>query len=207
RPIFEKDPATYRNRTLYDTNTSEPGLYHGPYRIAEVVAGSHIVLEPNATWWGEQPRFGRIVVRILENTAALEANLLSGAIDYVAGELGMSLDQALALEKRRGKDFQIVYKPSLVYEHIDLNLDNPILADRRVRHALLYALDRETLTARLFAGKQPVARSFLSPLDPMHADDIREYEYNPERAAALLDDAGWSDIRQGIRHNGEGRRL
>ncbi len=147
------------------------------------------------------------MVRILENTAALEANLLSGAIDYVAGELGMSLDQALALEKRRGKDFKIIYKPSLVYEHIDLNLDNPILADQRVRQALLHALDRKTLTARLFAGKQPVASSFLSPLDQMHADNLREYEHDPEKAAGLLDDAGWSDFRQGIRHNGEGRRL
>src|SRR3546814_739008 len=154
RPVFEQDPETYRNRTLYDTRSTEPGLYFGPYRIVESVAGSHIALEPNPTWWGEKPAFDRVVVRILENTAALEANLLSGAIDYIAGELGLALDQALALEKRRGRDFNVVYKPSLVYEHVDLNLDNPILADRRVRRALLYALDRETPTARPFADRK-----------------------------------------------------
>lgn len=207
RPVFEQDPETYRNRTLYDTKTTEPGLYFGPYRIVETVAGSHIALERNPTWWGEPGAFERIVVRILENTAALEANLLSGTIDYIAGELGLALDQALALERRRGRDFQIVYKPGLVYEHVDLNLDNPVLADRRVRQALLHALDRETLTERLFAGRQEVADSFVSPLDRVHADDVARYPHDPARAAALLDDAGWSEMRQGVRHHADGRRL
>ncbi len=89
------DPREYRHRTLYDTDTTNPGLYSGPYRITEVVSGSHVVLEPNRTWWGEAPHFKRVVVRVIGNTAALEANLLSGAVDYVAGELGFSLDQAL----------------------------------------------------------------------------------------------------------------
>ncbi|MFN4089804.1 MAG: peptide ABC transporter substrate-binding protein, partial [Alphaproteobacteria bacterium] len=207
RPVFEQDPETYRNRTLYDTDTANPGLYFGPYRIVEAVAGSHVALEPNPTWWGEAPAFGRIVVRILENTAALEANLLSGAIDYIAGELGLALDQALALERRRGRDFDIVFKPGLVYEHVDLNLDNPILADRRVRQALLLALDRQTLTERLFDGRQSVATSFVSPLDAMHGEDLPDYPHDPQRAAALLDEAGWSAMRQGVRHDAEGRRL
>lgn len=206
-PVFEKDPETYRNRTLYDTRTTEPGLYFGPYRIVEAVAGSYVALEPNPTWWGKKPAFDRLVVRVLENTAALEANLLSGSIDYIAGELGLALDQALALEKRRGRDFQVVYKPSLVYEHVDLNLDNPILADRRVRQALLYALDRKTLTERLFAGKQAVADSFVNPLDWVHAEGLPAYPHDPEKAAALLDAAGWTDIRQGIRHDAAGKPL
>ena len=101
-----------------------------PTAITEVSPGAHVVLEPNPTWWGEAPYFRRIVVAVIENTAALEANLLSGGIDMIAGELGLTVDQALAFEKRHGDRFQIVYKPGLVYEHIDLNLDNPILADR-----------------------------------------------------------------------------
>ena len=44
-------------------------------------------------WPGDRPHFRRITIRAIENTAALEANLLSGAIDYIAGELGLSLAQ------------------------------------------------------------------------------------------------------------------
>ncbi len=123
------EPEAYRHRTLYETDTTNPGLWFGPYRIAEVVPGSHVVLVPNPTWWGDKPQFKRIVVRVIENTAALEANLLSGAIDMIAGELGLTIDQALAFEKRHADRFDITYKPGLAYEHIDLNLDNPILAD------------------------------------------------------------------------------
>ena len=201
------DPREYRHRTLYDADPTNPGLYYGPYRITEIVSGSHVVLEPNPTWWGDAPHFKRIVVRVIENTAALEANLLSGAIDYVAGELGFSIDQALSFERRHGDRFNIFYKPGLIYEHIDLNLDNPMLEDRRVRRALLYALDRERLVAQLFGGKQPVAHSNVNPLDWVYSEDVPTYAYDPAKAAALLDEAGWGEMRNGIRHNAAGERL
>ncbi|MDJ0951472.1 MAG: peptide ABC transporter substrate-binding protein [Alphaproteobacteria bacterium] len=202
-----RDPIEYRNRTTFDTDTTNPGLYFGPYRITAVESGSHVVLEPNPTWYGPKPHFKRIVVRAITNTAALEANLRSGAIDYVAGELGLTLDQALAFEKRNRAAFTFLYKAGLVYEHIDLNLDNPILKDRRVRQALLYGIDRETLVAQLFAGRQPVAHSSVNPLDWVVADDIPKYAHDPARAKALLDAAGWSRIEGGVRHNGQGERL
>ncbi|MEE9139907.1 MAG: peptide ABC transporter substrate-binding protein [Alphaproteobacteria bacterium] len=201
------EPAEYRNRTLFDTDTANPGLYFGPYRITQVVSGSHVVFEPNPTWWGKPPQFRRIVVRVVENTAALEANLLSGAIDYIAGELGLSLDQALAFEKRHGDEFDIHYKPGLTYEHIDLNLDNPILKDVRVRRALLLAIDRNGISEQLFEGRQPVAHTSVSPLDWVHVDDVRTYPYDPEAARALLETAGWTDVRKGIRHDAAGEPL
>src|SRR3546814_6733185 len=102
-----------------------PGLYFGPYRITGVQPGASVTREPNPTWWGAKPHFERITVRTIENTAALEANLLSGEIDYIAGEDGISLDQALSFEKRHGEDYEVIFKPGLFYEHIDLMLDNP----------------------------------------------------------------------------------
>jgi peptide/nickel transport system substrate-binding protein len=201
------DPAAYARRSAYDTDTTNPGLYVGPYRIAEVSPGSHIVLVPNAAWYGTAPYFKRIVVRVVENTAALEANLLSGGIDYIPGELGLSVDQALAFQKRYGDKYGVIYKAGLAYEHIDVNLDNPILADKRVRQALLYAIDRETLSRELFAGKQPVARSFVSPLDWIYDPNLPGYPYDPARAAALLDAAGWSDMKDGVRINKAGQPL
>ncbi len=207
RPIFEADPEAYRNRTAYDTDPTNPALAFGPYRIDEVVSGSRIVLVPNSTWSGPAPAFERITVQIIENTAALEANLLSGAIDMIAGELGLTIDQALAFEKRQGGRYNIIYKPGLIYEHLDLNLDNPILADRRVRRALIYALDREVLSNTLFGGKQPVARSSISPLDWIYEPDVPIYPFDPDRAGALLDEAGWTLGPDGMRTNAAGDRL
>ena len=201
------DPREYRFRTTYDTDSTNPGLYFGPYLISEVEPGSHIVFERNPTWWGEPAYFRRIVIRVIENTAALEANLLSGAVDYVAGELGFSLDQALSFERRHSEKFTFVYKPGLFYEHIDINLDNPIVQDKRVRQALLQALDRELLVTQLFGGHQPVAHSNVNPLDRVYAADTKTYPYDPDRAAALLDEAGWTRAGKSTRTNDRGERL
>jgi peptide/nickel transport system substrate-binding protein len=207
REVFEADPAAYRNRTLYDTDPTNPGLYFGPYRITEVSPGAFVVLEPNPTWYGAPPHFKRIIVKAIENTAALEANLLSGGVDMIAGELGLTIDQGLAFERRHADAYQIVFKPGLIYEHLDLNLDNPILADRRVRLALIQGLDREALSAQLFDGRQPVADSNVSPLDWVHAEDIPQYGEDLEAAAALLDEAGWTPGAGGIRRNAAGEPL
>lgn len=207
RPIFEQDPATYRTRTAYDADPTNPALAWGPYRVAEVTPGADIALEPNPTWYGPKPSFDRIVVRAIENSSALEANLLSGSIDMIAGELSLEVDQALALEPRLGEDFAIEYVPGLFYEHIDLLLDNPILSDRRVRQALLHAVDREAVSERLFGGRNTVADSNVSPLDRVHDDDILRYTYDPDRAVALLEEAGWTGMRDGVRQDEAGNPL
>lgn len=201
------DPAQYRTRNAYDTDTTNPGLYFGPYRIARVQPGASVTLERNPSWWGQPPHFDTITVRTIENTAALEANLLSGEIDYIAGEDGVSIDQALSFEKRHGTDYDVVFKPGLFYEHIDLMLDNPILADVRVRRALLHAINRQAISERLFEGRQPVADTSVNPLDAVHVEDVAKYPYDPARARELLDAAGWSDIRGGMRHNADGDLL
>jgi len=207
KPIFDANPAEYRNKTAFDTDPTNPGLAFGPYRISELVPGNRIVLEPNANWAGEKPYFRRIVIKIIENTSALEANLLSGNVDYAFGELGLSLDQALAFEKRHGDKYNTIYKPALVYEHIDVDLDNPLLQDRRVRQAILMAIDRKAISDKLFEGKQPVAEGNMNPLDPMYSPAVRHYDYDPAAAKKLLDEAGFGDIKNGIRTAKSGERF
>ena len=207
REIFAADPASYRNRTAFDNDPTEPGLYYGPYKLVSLERGSSYTLEPNPTWYGPEPAFDRIVLRIIEDTAALQANLLSGSIDMISGELGLTADQAVPFSEGRGEAYNIIFQPGLIYEHIDLMLDNPKLQDRRLRQALLYALDRKLLVKQLFAGTQPVADSSVSPLDQMHSDQIPTYDHDPEKAAALLEDAGWTEMRGGVRHNGSGEKL
>jgi peptide/nickel transport system substrate-binding protein len=202
------EPKEYRNRTLYQTDPTNPGLWNGPYRVAEVQVGSQIVLARNAFWKGTPPAFDRVVIRAIENTSALEANLLSGAIDMIAGESGLAIDQAIAFEKRHGETYTVLYQPGLIYEHLDVMLSNPILGDLKVRQALLHAVDREAINTRLFAGKQPVATGSVNPLDWTHTTEgVPTYPYDPEAAKALLEEAGWTEGPGGVRVNAEGQKL
>ena len=201
------NPETYKNRTAFDTDTLNKGLYFGPYKITEVAPGSHVVLDRNPTWYGKSPAFNRIVVRAIGNTAAMEANLVSGGLDMIAGELGLSIDQAISFEKRHKQKYNVIYKPGLVYEHIDLNLENPLLQDIRIRKALIYAIDRKAISERLFGGRQPVAHTSVNPLDWVFAENVPKYSYDPKKTAALLDEAGWSIKKRGVRTNAKGQKL
>lgn len=208
RPIWEADKRSYRNRTAYDTDTTNPALWNGPYRISAVTPGAGVTLARNQYWAGPKPAFERISIRAVENTPALEAQLLAGQVDMIAGELGLPLEQAMALEKRAGSRFRFHYQPGLVWEHIDLNLDNPILADKRVRQALLMSIDREQISKRLFDGRQAVAQTGVNPLDAMHDPATPSWPFDPARAARLFDEAGWSTKgADGIRSNAAGEKL
>ncbi|MEQ8321814.1 MAG: peptide ABC transporter substrate-binding protein [Rhodospirillales bacterium] len=201
------NPEAYKTQTAFDTDPMNPGLFMGPYVMTEAKTGSHMVFERNPKWWGKEPAFDKITVRVIENTTTLEANLLSGGIDMISGELGLNVDQALAFEKRHGRKYTILFHPGLIYEHIDLMLDNPVLQDIRVRQALMYAIDRKAISERLFGGKQPVANTGINPLDWIYADDVPRYVHDPARADALLNDAGWTRGANGMRVNAAGEPL
>lgn len=211
-PVFKKhgaQPMGYEKNSLYVVNPGHPGLYNGPYRPTEVALGSHVTLAPNPTFYGRQPAIKKIIVKLIPNTATLEANLRSGAVQMVS-VLGFALDQAIAFEKRAaGSPFRVNFRDSLFYEHIDLNLDSPILKDRQVRHALVAAIDRQALCQALFAGKQQPALHNVAPLDPWFTDDpakIVVHRHSTRRAARSLEAAGWKLGAGGYRYR-DGKKL
>ncbi|HEY1722813.1 MAG TPA: peptide ABC transporter substrate-binding protein [Magnetospirillaceae bacterium] len=201
------DPASYRNRSIYETDPTNPGLYYGPYRVTQVQRGQFIVLEPNPTWWGKKPYFKKVVVKTVETTPALEASLLSGEIDMVAGEIGFTLDAALAFETRKRPEWTVIYKPALAFEQLSPNMDNPILADKRVRQALLYGLNRQALIQQVYQGKQIVADTDVNPLDWCYDPNVKKYPYDPAKAEALLAEAGWKKGPDGKLVNAAGKPL
>ncbi len=213
-PLFEKHagtPEAYENNTLYATDYTNPGLYNGPYRVSEIALGSHVVLVPNEHWSGQQPYFQKVVFKLIPNTATMEANLLSGTIDMISS-LGLTFDQAVALEKRlkeNNQPFTVTFEPSLLYEHVDLQLDNPILQDMLVRKGLVFAIDRDALSQALFEGKQPKALHNIAPIDRWYTDDPEKivlYEYSPRQARKLFDEAGWKMGDDGYRYK-DGEKL
>lgn len=201
---FKDQPEGYEKNSNYVKNPTSPGLYNGPYVISEIKLGSHVVLSANSKFYGSSPKIKRIVIKLIPNTATLEANLRSGNIDMISS-LGLSFDQALAFEKTVAKEslkYKVLYESGLVYEHIDLQLANPVLQDVKVRKALVHAIDREELVKSLFEGKQKAAIHSIAPIDPWFTEDpnkIVKYEYSRRKAGKILDEAGWAAGPDGIR--------
>jgi peptide/nickel transport system substrate-binding protein len=213
-PVFKKyrkEKEGYSKNSLYTTDPTNVGLYNGPYVVKEMKLGSHVVLTPNKHFYGVQPKIQKVILKLIPNTGTLEANLRSGQIDMIS-VLGMSFDQALAFEKKVKKEklpYDVKFRQSLTYEHIDLQFKNEILQDIKVRKALVHAIDRDQLVKALFEGKQFKAIHNLAPIDPWYTKDPKKivlYKYSRRKAKKLLDEAGWKLGKDGFRYK-DGKKL
>lgn len=209
---YGQEKEGYDRNSTYVKNPTHPGLYNGPFIISELKLGSHILLKRNPYFYGKKPYFDKILVRVISDTAALEANLISKQVDMVSS-IGFNMDQALVLEKRAAKEnlpFVVQYTSGFAYEHLDLNLDNPILKSISIRKALLLAIDRQAMSQALFEGKQSVAPHFLTPRDPWFAGLPKNLQkplaYSKKEAEKLLNAEGWKMGEDGYRYK-NGKKL
>jgi peptide/nickel transport system substrate-binding protein len=179
-----------------DYNRSPLGT--GPYRVAEWRTGEHILLERVPNYWrgGGTPHIKRILFKFLTNTNTRINQLVSGEVHLVAL---VPWDKLREIERAPG--IVIHRMMGNAYEHITLNQRSvPAFADLRVRRALTHAIDRQLLTQTILYGLAPVVHGPIQPLSWAFTEDVRRYDYDPSRARALLDEAGWRDT------NGDGIR-
>jgi peptide/nickel transport system substrate-binding protein len=208
---FGKEKEGYEKNSVYTKNPTNKGLFTGPYVYSEVKLGDHVTLTPNPLFYGEPPKIKKIIIKFISNTGTMEANLVSGTIDMI-NPVGIKFDQATALEKKvkaQHLPYEVLYQPSITYEHIDLNLDNPLLKDLKVRKALMMSINREEMVKTLFEGKQQAALHFMTPKDPWYTADpkyVTIYRYSRREAQKMLDEAGWKVGADGYRFK-DGKKL
>jgi peptide/nickel transport system substrate-binding protein len=208
--VFRANPAKFDQAW----GTSVPTLGNGPYVLKQWQKGSSITVEAYPNWKGTalqpaNPKVKRINFRFISDTNTIIANLLSGAAD-VTDETAIPFISGLELESRLKKegrsDIVLRAEPGLVWEHIDLNLDNVHLKDKRVRQALISAINREELVKQLFEGKQVVSHSFLPEKHYAYYKGVKKYNFDLNYAKSLLAEAGYTAGSDGILQKG-GQRL
>lgn len=215
KEIFESsknEKNGYSNKNVYSLDRASKAAYSGPFRITEVKAGSHIVLERNLHFYGKASYFSKIIVKIIPNTNTFEANIRSRTIDMIAA-IGITIDQGLDFEKRWSKDssmqHQVVFKDGANFEHLSFNMDYPIFQDIKVRQALVQSINRDELVKFFFEGKQAVAHFYqpkVCPWFPKNLSKIKTYTYSLRDANRLLNEAGWKKSDDGFRYK-DGQKL
>ncbi|MGP4024098.1 peptide ABC transporter substrate-binding protein [Actinomadura sp. 3N407] len=180
-------------------------VFQGPYRLEEWKPGEHITVIAAEPHPRGGPLVRRIVFRFYPGPRELREAVLTGEVD-VTDLTGFDIEDAAVLESA-APAVDVHYTPALTWEHIDLNLDDPVLARREVRRALAHAIDRRELSQRLYQGRQPIAHSWLPARHPAAADDVRRYDHDRDRAGALLDAAGFRRGADGMRRAPDGSPL
>lgn len=161
----------------------------GPFKFKSWTPGSHLVLVANHDYYGKGPYLDTIIFKFVPNENALLVQLQAGDIDMFDNANINFINQ---LEKIPG--IRVYRTPMLMYEHLDLNTENPILSDRRVRRALSYATNKSEIAERIYNGQVRVA-----PLDDFQEsryfapDAASKAIYDPDAARRLLRQAGWRD--------------
>jgi peptide/nickel transport system substrate-binding protein len=174
----------------------------GPFRLAGWDRGATIRLAAFDDYHFGRPNIDEVVISVIpDNNVRL--------IAAEAGDLHLihSPVPPQDLERlRAGGDLVVESTTALGYTYLNLNLRNPILEDVRVRQALAHLTDKETISEVIFEGMDSPGESFLLPGTYYYSDDVVQYDYDPERAAELLEAAGWSLGAGGVREK-EGQRL
>lgn len=184
----------------------------GPYVLKSWLRGNEMVFEANPNYHLGRPVLDRIVFKFFTDVNVMVANFAAGRLDgSPPNPGGIPLAQALEVEdllhSGRLSGYRVEYYAAPASEAYWYNFENPIVRDRRVRQALLHAIDRDGIAQTIFRNKVFVGHSYLPPTHPVYNTGVRKYGYDPARARALLDEAGWRPGPDGIRRNAAGERL
>jgi peptide/nickel transport system substrate-binding protein len=190
-------------RHLLEKDTGEKfhlaGFHHaptgsGPFVFKEWKSGSYIVLTRNDRYYGEGPYLAGVNVKFIPDENTLLVQLKTGEVDVYDNADMSFLGQ---LETIPG--INVCFTPTMMYEHIDLNTENEILCDKRVRQALGFATNRQAIADVVFDGRIETALLDEYPTSKYYdKTTASRVTFDPLKARRLLRDAGWAD------ENGDG---
>ncbi len=178
----------------------------GPFKLVEFNPSSLVLVEAFDDYFRGRPNIDFVRQEVVPEPSVRNIALLTGDSDSALWPL--LVEDSLAFKD--DPNFTVITTTTGGVKHIPLNNKLPQLSDKRVRQALMYALDRQRIIDDLWNGTATVANSNLGPKFAFYSRDgdptLKRYEFDPEKAKALLDEAGWMMGSDGVREK-DGMKL
>lgn len=161
----------------------------GPYKFVEWKVGQEVILEANKDYWDKAhaPKIQRVVIRNIKDSSQRLAALKAGEIH---GMEGLNPDDVKVV--KNDPKLQVILRPTNTTGYLAFNYKVKEFQDGRVRQAIAHAINKKGIVDALFGGTGMVATQFQPPSLWGYNKELKDYEYNPERAKQLLRDAGFS---------------
>lgn len=170
---------------------NHPDVVSGPYRVTAYDVDHYISYTSNEQYWKGAPKIGKLNFNILDSSQ-IYAGLQSGEID-VTHHTMTAIPQEDYENIEALENVDVVYGSPVTNQSVFIQTAN--ITDERVRQALVYAIDRNQILEQLMKGHGEIVDGFLSSASPFYDADIEPMPYGPEKAKALLAEAGWDGSR------------
>lgn len=168
----------------------------GPFKFESYTEDQEVVLRSFNEYFGGAPGINRLAVRIIPDSSARDSEIRKGSID-LAINADFDPVQVESLQKTAGIKTEVTEGTNIT--HLGVNLQDPILKDRRIRQALAYAIDRDAIIRDVLRGQAFPARSILPPSQWAYEPNTPDYKYDPDRARKLLAEAGKSSLKLSLK--------
>jgi peptide/nickel transport system substrate-binding protein len=180
----------------------QPTVGSGPFKLKEWAKDDHVIFEANDSYFQGRPKLDSYTIRIVPESEVAFTMLMNGEVDS-----GTITPENYEKAKANPKLEMYEWWPARAHwEYIGFNLRKEPLKDIGVRHALAYALDKDTMTDKVMLGLAKRIYSCFPSSSPVYNPDVPHYDYDPAQARTLLAEAGYKPGTDGILEK-SGQRL
>jgi peptide/nickel transport system substrate-binding protein len=183
-------PVAIIPKDSYESQKEHP-LGTGPFKFVRYDNAQQVCdVEAFPEYWEGAPKLQTVRVRVISDMNALQAELQAGRVDIAPMPTSLSPDAVKRLEQDPNLQVKAFSGSNVVL--LTLNTSSPPLDNVKVRQAIAYAIDRESLIKNLLLGLGKIAHSII-PEEAWAYTSGHTYAYDPAAAKRLLDEAGFPD--------------
>ena len=176
------DEGVFRPTGTFGT---EHPIGTGPFKFESWTRGDRLTIARNDDYWGDKAKLDKVIFRPIPDNAARLQALQTGEIQ------GYDLVEPQDISTIEGDDnLQILDRPAFNVGYVGFNQAKKPLDNPKVRQAIAHGLNRQEVVDNFYGGRGEVAKEFMPPEVTGYADDVTEYEFDPEKAKSLLQEAG-----------------
>ena len=176
KAYYESDPEAFVTNPIGS----------GPYKYVSRSIGSNIVLEANEDYYRGAPAIKNVRFEVIPNTSNMAISLQTP----VEGVDFAEIDSSVLAQLEANPQITVVEVPTSSFTYVSMNLEKEPFNDVKVRQAINYAINRENLVTVCYEGEAEVNSNICAKSRSGYSEDQPEYTYDPEKAKALLEEAG-----------------
>jgi peptide/nickel transport system substrate-binding protein len=171
----------------------------GPFEFVQHIQDQEVVLKRNDSYFGKKAGVSMLRFRVIPEEVVVALELRKGSLDIALNTLAPDMVEVLRKDER----LNVTQTPGINLQYLAFNFTDPIFRDVRVRQALAYGIDRDSIIKYLWRSQARAAASVLPPNNWAYDSTVKTYDYNPERARQLLREAGQEHLSFTYRTNGD----